>query len=162
MPVLRTYVDTENFQLPLSGSLENGQTFICLQNRVAFNSLSRDHERIRGLETASDEAAFNSLSRDHVTREKSYVGERLDTFNSLSRDHAHEEAEEPARAGQNFQLPLSGSRNFIIFEDSEDEILRFQLPLSGSPLSGSLNGSVLRVLTAGSPTFQLPLSGSLV
>jgi hypothetical protein len=101
---------------------------------VTFNSLSRDHKLapVRRV-PCPIESAFNSLSRDHYTASfrgrnanpnsdlstpslgitcRDHQGSALlrdQTFNSLSRDHLGSSQEPASRAGDFFQLPLSGS-----------------------------------------------------
>jgi hypothetical protein len=60
---VRELISSSAFQLPLSGSQFQNRT----DNEIllSFNSLSRDHSRLRRATARSSSPPFNSLSRDH-------------------------------------------------------------------------------------------------
>ena len=81
---------------------------------------------------ANAERTFNSLSRDHcsTTYRKRHLAFH-NTFNSLSRDH-ESLRDRINTAEERFQLPLSGSLNYLTTKTIVYRLRGFQLPLSGS------------------------------
>jgi hypothetical protein len=125
----------------------------------AFNSLSRDHEKITDDATAWAVWIFQlPLSGSRVRGgQKSCARQNGSTpFNSLSRDHgitANLEDASEANCAQAFQLPLSGSL--------PQGVLSIQQPPSFNSLSRDHREYVEHVIeTQIIPNFQLPLSGS--
>ena len=125
--------ESQNFQLPLSGSRVAPLMKTSMPMRRAFNSLSRDHMcDMYKLYRLGNRVAFNSLSRDH-SRGGRFAGRnscpQLSTpslgITGLARGVP------PQKWCPNFQLPLSGSHN-TGGSQHRQPALRFQLPLSGS------------------------------
>ena len=114
-----------------------------------FNSLSRDHVPRDAVPLAlPDYLPFNSLSRDHGFKELGFKSAcELSSFNSLSRDHGLVQLlEMHGMVSQDFQLPLSGSRDHVTYTLVRWGFWRenFQLPLSGSLDNGRLDISAMR------------------
>jgi len=84
-------ISSDGFQLPLSGSQVGEKMQVMIKIRRAFNSLSRDHNQKQ--------------------KTKSEKFKRLTPFNSLSRDHRVDSFARIILNLENFQLPLSGSRD---------------------------------------------------
>ena len=155
--------ETQNFQLPLSGSRTLTQhAFGAMASVTAFQlPLSGSlHARQRLDDSRHSRYPFNSLSRDHEIWPRGYVINRESELSTPSLGITSRLSRRPFSCADmaSFQLPLSGSLDNYRAGGNNPTEAGFQLPLSGSrqkptePLSGSGCSS-----EAG---FQLPLSGS--
>ena len=105
-----------------------------------------------------DRCPFNSLSRDHFFKPKDVGTPAFTiTFNSLSRDHFEGIIYERRKRQESFQLPLSGS---LVTGCMKAGRKRNPKKLS-TPSLGITTGSLLGGTAGRLIGFQLPLSGSL-
>ena len=131
--------ETQNFQLPLSGSRTLTQhAFGAMASVTAFQlPLSGSlHARQRLDDSRHSRYPFNSLSRDHEIWPRGYVINRESELSTPSLGITSRLSRRPFSCADmaSFQLPLSGSHAETRETRDERERENFQLPLSGSPL----------------------------
>jgi len=149
-----------DFQLPLSGSRGHHQQTLSTCRRSAANfqlPLSGSHSLRISFIVALAKTSFQLPLSGSLKEILAELQTKNATFNSLSRDHINA-AEERGLYAEAFQLPLSGShpRQLLAWPQTARPS-RFQLPLSGSPDYISCSGARMSDIS-----FQLPLSGSLI